>query len=252
MLGAFVAGPSRCNFRLDGVPYPGVSGVYRRVHQTNYQDQEEPGRLQGNSMGLYRYALALSLLIGCAPFPPRFPDPDTTANSVFMVEVYDGLNKLGTGTAWIYSLGASDTYLITAGHVCSGDEVAKHFALVSRDGLVVTANEVYYSTSPDLCMLQVPGGLGYEIPLADRMPAYDEPVFTIGAPGGFFGDGSAPIFHGNWSGAGTFTGAGIPGQSGSPVLSAYGVVGVLTRGMAGQLATVEPLGRIRAFLTIGK
>lgn len=166
---------------------------------------------------------------------------EDTAKSVFKVKVDDG-----SGSGWVWkNRDGGGSWLITAGHVCEG---STSFTLIDRVGTEWYAEKVMSGDTPDLCELWAPtvdAAASPALPLALAMPAYDEALISIGAPAGVYGGGVAPVYHNYYAGGEKFTGPVYFGISGGPILSKYGVVGVVVAGYMGadigEMVTVNTL-----------
>lgn len=189
-------------------------------------------------------ALAVGpLAVGTACQAPVYPSTsgnDALANSVFLIDTGEG-----TGTAWVVKNEDGKSLLITAGHVCGAFQA--DFELIRRGPSEdrIPAHRVMSSDYPDLCELVADTVVGDPIPLATNPPKYDEELILIGAPNGLWGGGIAPIFHLRSIGQDKFSGPIYPGDSGAPVISKDGVVGVVSGGwfkaQVGEFVTVKVL-----------
>lgn len=208
-----------------------------------------------------KLALGLLLALTACTAQPVYPtQPADIVDSVYKIEAEDDFGPLWSGTAWAYKSDDTGTILVTAGHVCEPEFDEKlHFVIEDRWGEKMLANSARISPKYDLCVVGTTKQLGSALHLAQHMPAYDEPVVMVGAPRGVFGCysgtdiercGMAPVSHGNYAGGTLVSLPSTHGYSGSPVLSAGGVVGVLVQGYDGydSLSFVEPLDHLREFL----
>jgi len=151
----------------------------------------------------------------------------SAAESTFRVDIvgFDG-QSLGSGTAWIVEYTNNTTYLITAGHVCAGDDKS-YFKLFSKNSKSIPVDVVRFKTEPDLCLLSYKGWINYPIPLASKDPNYGAETIYVGAPGGIYGYDMAPFFKGNYVGWHYVNNPASPGVSGSAVWTSEGVFGTL-------------------------
>lgn len=203
------------------------------------------------SLLLLQFLLLISLL-SCTPAyagaSERAAD-GTYQITAFESDPFGGGDSMWTGTAWK----VSDTEMVTAGHVCDPDGgPAPVFRVFNTDGQSWPATVVKFDhnwfTGSDLCVLKA-SPPGPALRLAPDMPAYDSPVFYVGAARGVWSDGMRPIFHGNYAGGNLVTIHGSPGASGSAMQSKDGVIGVLVAGIPGTgLIFIIPLADLRAFL----
>jgi len=206
------------------------------------------------------------LLVACQlppPTAPSTPDPaDVVANSTYRVDIEvlngDVWEPGGSGTAWI-AVNDSESHLITAGHVCKHDPlVPTTYTLVSRDGTKTTAEIENQSAMYDLCLLSA-AHISPALPIAAFDPVYDEPLLSVGAPLGVYGCdggsthdecGMAPITRGWYAGGNLVSVPMAAGNSGSAVLTAGGVIGVLVEGYRGfdSLSFIESRAHLLLFL----
>lgn len=212
------------------------------------------------------FALALS---ACTPTKISQPTeskaltPTLAAQSTFRVNIKaydDDANdwvQVSSGTAWIAFNGSASSLLVTAGHVCEGDEF--RYTLTSSAGTEYGVYELKKHSTYDLCLMVADEVLGPEMPFADSMPTYDEPVLAVGAPLGVYGCwagssidacGMAPISRGFFAGGNLVSMPMYGGNSGSAVFTADGVFGVLVEGYRQfpMLSFVEPLDHLKDFL----
>lgn len=199
-----------------------------------------------------RLLLILSLLFffsACQPaiVGPVLPRAETAAASTYKVMLADPAGEpVAFGTGWK----ASDTRVVTAGHVCRDRGVPTTIWLIDDQGNQYPA--AIYKTlynpevdAEDVCLLfaAVPGP---SLVLAVE-PTYDEPVMYVGAPLGIWGE-SRPVYRGRYVGGNMLTISGAPGASGSAVQSERGVIGILVAVAPGDLAYIAPVSIIRKML----
>lgn len=186
--------------------------------------------------------MLLVLLIACQRTPRMLPGypvtPQVAVESTFKVEQYlDGILN-GSGTAWIVDHDKSQTYLVTAGHVCDHSEKPMAFTmfkLIDRNDKETWARPLMYHSKhqvdeegeSDLCVLVALGNLGPALLLADELPEYGSWVTYVGAVMGQWGKGLAPVFDGRYSGWRVITAPTIGGASGAAIFTGEGVFGVL-------------------------
>jgi hypothetical protein len=183
------------------------------------------------------------------------------ADATYRIVAYDGdalsgARSLWQGTAWKLS----DTKMITAGHVCDDsdwqawnpDAAPTQFRLHNAKGQSWPVEVVAYELDEthDLCLLRIAGEIpGMPLSLAKSLPAYDAELMYTGAPHGIWEDGMRPVYHGRYAGGSLAIIGGAPGASGSAMLSADGVVGVLVAGIeSGNLIFFIPLQDLLLFL----
>lgn len=207
---------------------------------------------------LSRLLLSLLLLLallsgGGAPKVEAAPTSAyDTAQATYKIVAYDSNpflrgEGLWSGTAWK----VSPDEMVTAGHVCDPDGgPVPVFRVFNIKGQSWPAEVIAWERDDghDLCVLKAdpPGPF---LTLAPDLPAYDSPLFFVGAPYGIWGEDMRPIYHGRYAGGGLAVIGGGPGASGSAMQSEQGVIGVLVAGIPGtQLIFFIPLQALRAFL----
>lgn len=215
-----------------------------------------------------RFILILALLLSCqsgilsSQYPQVNLAPTVAVESTFRVMTkIDGV-PLKSGTAWVVSQTADETRLFTAGHVCTTEtqieglnisieiEGKKSFTLMNREDQTWEAEEVKSSKDPDLCILKTKGKVGFPLPLAEKMPAWGDPVGYVGAPRGFYGQGVAMYFQGNYSGNDVVSIFTAPGASGAALFNKNGVFGVLVavHPSSDSIVLMVSLSAIKAFI----
>lgn len=202
-----------------------------------------------------RYLLPLLLLFAFLSPPPSQASGSTSYDSAmatYKIMAYDANpflrgEPMWSGTAWKIS----PSEMVTAGHVCDNEGgPAPVFRVYNTEGQSWPADVIAYEYDKDhdLCVLRA-SPPGPSLRLAPAMPAYDSPVFYVGAPLGLWDDGMMPVYHGNYAGGSLVTILGSPGASGSAMQSRHGVVGVLVAGIPGTgLIFIVTLEKLRLFL----
>ena len=196
------------------------------------------------------FALAACQVARAAPNDGRVTTRDA-ASATYKIVAYDrnpfeGGEGQWSGTAWKLS----DTYMVTAGHVCHphlGFPPVFRVQNVGGQSWPVAVVKYELDDEKDLCLLRasVPGE---SLPLAIE-PAFDQAVFYTGAPHGIWGDGVRPVYHGHYAGGNVVIIGGAPGASGSAVLTEHGVMGVLVAGIeSGNIIFVVSVSDLRDFL----
>lgn len=174
-----------------------------------------------------RLILILVLLTSCAyvhnrPVYPITPTNAVTATFKVSVSTNNGMH-LGSGTAWVVAIEGDFTYLLTAGHVCSGDK----YKLLGHDNETYDADETMKSEDPDLCLLKHKGWISRPLSLAHTLPKYGQDIWYVGAPLGIYGSEASPMHHGYYVGTTHMSLPAAPGASGSAIWTPKGVFGVL-------------------------
>jgi len=174
---------------------------------------------------------------------PSQMSPAVARQSIYRVE-----SQTAGGTAFVISHGL----LLTAGHLCV--HAAENFeSIYLEDGLRLAPTKVLgmeMSEGPeqDLCVLSTDVETGAPLEFSSSLPWKYESTLVIGYPHGDYAE-----TRGVWTGGGRNTAPCDHGNSGSPILTMDGVVGVLVQapsddptGKTGCLSTELP--EIRAFL----
>jgi len=135
----------------------------------------------------------------------------------------------------------TETYVMTAGHVCSQDMPTKisfkkiPFTLETKTkikfydiwGNSHQGDIIHVDHENDICVVKSAGTWGRPVRLASRVPKPGERIFNIAAPYGIYSPGMVPIFEGFYCGSDTLKNAFYsiptkPGSSGSPVFNKEG------------------------------
>ena len=135
----------------------------------------------------------------------------------------------------------NETYILTAGHVCSQDVPKKisfkkvPFALAIETkikfydiwGNSHEGNIIHIDHENDICLVKSPGAWARSVNVANLMPAPGERVFNVAAPFGIYSPGMVPIFEGFYCGSDSsknefYSIPTKPGSSGSPVFNSNG------------------------------
>lgn len=203
---------------------------------------------------------------GCqAPLVQHPYTAQNLADSTFRVDITANAGELhmplGSGTAWVWKTGEY-SWLVTAGHVCKSEipetgTVTLSYTIVGQDGSVHDAFVSRVSKDYDLCLMySEPVGPGLDLSRVE--PHYDDPLMAVGAPLGVYGCesdtpercGMAPISRGHFAGGTLVSIQLYLGNSGSAVVSDFGVIGVFVKVYTDfpQLAFIEPLDHLRTFL----
>jgi len=149
------------------------------------------------------------------------------------------MNIKGSGVVFTHVNG--ETYILTAGHVCSQDVPKKisfkkvPFALEIETkikfydiwGNSHEGNIIHVDHENDICLVKSPGEWARSVNIANSMPLPGERVFNIAAPFGIYAPGMVPIFEGLYCGSDSaknefYSIPTKPGSSGSPVFNNNG------------------------------
>lgn len=178
-------------------------------------------------------ALGLAVLAGCNHRPHSYPDlpmtPEVAVDSTFMVIKYVSGTEdaLGVGTAWIVKSDSTDTYLVSAGHVCQPGLIPVDFRVKPSDSdTEIPAAVVKWSLNPDLCVIRANSYLGPALRISSVDPKRGDRVSYTGAPLGLWHK-VTPIFEGIFIGYPYIAAPTIGGASGSAIFTDQGVIGVL-------------------------
>ena len=142
----------------------------------------------------------------------------------------------------IISHGHVKTYILTAGHVCNTEFLAKlihnsepkdlEYRVLDANGIYHTATVYKLDTENDICVLQTTR-LGLpKIKFRNTGPRFGEQLYNLAAPAGFAAKNYVPIMEGRYSGFTSrkmvFTIEAVGGSSGSPIFDKYGeMVGMI-------------------------
>jgi len=149
------------------------------------------------------------------------------------------MNIKGSGV--VLSHVSNETYILTAGHVCSQDVPKKMsfkkipFALKIKTKIKfydIWGNShegkiVHIDHENDICLVKSPGRWATPTQVAKTMPRAGERVFNIAAPFGIYSPGMVPTFEGFYCGSDSrknefYSIPTKPGSSGSPVFNMRG------------------------------
>lgn len=136
----------------------------------------------------------------------------------------------GSGSGIVIKSFASNTQILTAGHVCEAPPDGENFlAAVDSNGVIHNAIAAKFSEKPDLCLIKTAGEWGTPVKLSDDKLNYGDAVISMAAPNGMFESNMVLIFDGRYAGRTSendeiFTLPCAPGSSGSAVLNKHGEI----------------------------
>lgn len=148
-------------------------------------------------------------------------------------DVVIGTNA-GSGSGFIVKNSASESYIMTAGHVCTPPppnfqvdpdsiSVAYNIKLKTGFGRESMGEIIAIDSVNDLCLLKASGGLGDALEISENDLMLHEEVFNMASPAGLAASLAVPVFDGYYVGnianLSIFSIPAVPGSSGSPIMT---------------------------------
>lgn len=162
------------------------------------------------------------------------------------------------GSSVVVGHNNKQTYILTAAHVCGGDDISKfvykhpsgsHVNIVVEENVTKIRIADYYGKeriaevyridkANDLCVLKTKETWGKPFEVSETNPVVGEKVYNVASPHKIWAPGMVLMMDGYYSGKNSigfyhYTIPARPGSSGSPILNSEGkIVGMVQRAVA--------------------